>query len=62
MNEKIIIRRLVVGAYLETLNKNFKSCMFYLSEISRLLKNNSKENVKGNDVIGQESFRNLLII
>jgi len=36
------MRRLAVGAYLETLNKNFKSCMFYLSEISRLLKKNSK--------------------
>jgi hypothetical protein len=42
MNDKILLRRLAVAAFLETLNRNFKSCIFYLSEISRLLKKNYK--------------------
>jgi hypothetical protein len=36
------MRKLSFAAYLDTLNKNFKSCVFYLTEISRLLKKNLK--------------------
>jgi len=36
------MRKLAVAAFLESLNRNFKSCQFYLCEISRLLKRNYK--------------------